>query len=149
MLNKQEILSACSAVLEEKIQALRSSLNELESDSQNDSKSSAGDKHETARAMMQLEQEKLSVQLRELLGQKVTLESIDPSIHPSEIIKGSVVLTDRGILFIGIALGKIVAGNATIVCISPVSPLGALLLGKKSGDLISVNNTSYIIKNVL
>lgn len=149
MLNKQEIFSVCGAVLEEKIRALKSSLHELESDSQNDSKSSAGDKHETARAMMQLEQEKLSAQLHELLEQKSTLESIDISIRSSEIIKGSLIETDRGILFLSIALGKINAGNETIICLSPVSPLGGKLLGKKVGDVIIVNNTSYTIRIIL
>ena len=73
---KQKIFAACLASLDEKINSLKTSLLELEEGSENDTKSSAGDKHETARAMMQIEQEKLGKQLNELLEQKNSVEKI-------------------------------------------------------------------------
>jgi hypothetical protein len=50
---KAEVHHACCKILAERIQSLRQQLHELVEGAKNDSKSTAGDKHETARAMMQ------------------------------------------------------------------------------------------------
>ena len=47
-------------------------ISDLAQDAQNDAKGSAGDKHETALAMMHIEQEKLNQKLAEIVGQKNT-----------------------------------------------------------------------------
>ena len=73
---KNNIYSACLKLLDDKIADHQSALHELTAGSGNDSKSSVGDKHETARAMMQLEYEKITVQLHEVQAQKETLEKI-------------------------------------------------------------------------
>ncbi len=78
---KQKIYAHCCNLLDEKIRSLKSSLQELEEGSVNDTKSSAGDKHQTARAMMQIEQEKLGKQLNEVFEQKSVLEKIDITIN--------------------------------------------------------------------
>ena len=62
MLLKQNIYSQCLLILNQKIEELNSALATATESANNETKSSAGDKHETARAMMQLEQEKLSLQ---------------------------------------------------------------------------------------
>ena len=66
---KQKLLQACSDHLKEKINSLNSIINEVYESSNSESKSSAGDKHETTKAMMQLELEKLGTQLKEAEGQ--------------------------------------------------------------------------------
>ena len=55
-----------SELLASKIVELTRMQTELLEGALDDSKSSAGDKHETARAMMQLEQEKFAGQLQDL-----------------------------------------------------------------------------------
>ncbi len=134
---KQKVFSACCALLEEKIISLKNILTELEEGTQSDSKSSAGDKHETARAMMQIEQEKIARQLGELLEQKSHLEK-----------NGVLVKTNKGFLFLCVPLGKVPVDDITVMAISPQSPLGINLNGLKSGDQTEINGTSYLIESI-
>src|ERR1700751_3020767 len=97
---KQKVYSASCDALKEKISSLTKSLMELEEGSENDTKSSAGDKHETARAMMQIEQEKLGKQLNEVLAQELDLQKINTALFSDQIKKGSLVTTSKGILFV-------------------------------------------------
>lgn len=114
----------------------------------NETKSSAGDKHETARAMMQLEQEKLSYQLKDLQDQKLELEKIDISKPSAQIAKGTLIQSDKGFLFLSIGLGKINVDDKTVFAISPQSPLGVKLLGKKENDIVDMNGVKYTIEKL-
>ena len=116
--------------------------------SNNETKSSAGDKHETARAMMQLEQEKLGKQLKEIEEQKTELVKLDISKTPSLIAKGTLIQSDKGFLFLSIGLGKIVVDGEPVFAISPQSPLGLKLLGKKEKDIVEMNEVKYTIEKL-
>jgi hypothetical protein len=52
-------------------------LNELNDSAKNETKSTAGDKHETALAMLQIEQENTRNKLKEIKEQKLQLDRID------------------------------------------------------------------------
>jgi hypothetical protein len=145
---KQKIYTRCCELLNEKIFSLRNSLLELEEGSENDTKSSAGDKHETARAMMQIEQEKLSKQLNDFLEQKTILEKIDLEAVHAQITKGSLVNTNNGILFVAIALGKITIEERSVVVLSPQSPLGLKLTGLKVNNSAEINGVKYIVERI-
>lgn len=133
---KQNIHSACLVLLDEKIAAMQKQLEELSEGAADEGKSSAGDKHETGRAMAQLEQEKIGKQLLESERQKNLLLR-----NPGTLIKAN-----GNYLFVAVALGKIsVDGNAVMV-ISPQSPLGAKLAGVKKGDTVNMNGTVYRIE---
>ena len=56
----------CSAALEKKIEILEQQKKSLQKDLTSEIKSSAGDKHETGRAMIQLELEKLGNQIHKI-----------------------------------------------------------------------------------
>jgi transcription elongation GreA/GreB family factor len=127
------------------MQELGNSINAIEEAIQNETKSTAGDKHETSRAMMQLEREKLGNQLKELSSQKTELERIDISLFSEKVVKGSLVKTDKGSFFIAIALGKTDTG---VYVISPQSPLGNKLMGLKQNDKAEINGTTYLIKEI-
>jgi len=145
---KQQVYEQCRLLLEEKISALQTILNDLEAGSANDSKSSAGDKHETARAMMQLEQEKIGKQLKEVLGQRAELEKII-STHPSSQIKpGSLVKTNRGYLFFSVPLGKVAVNQASVMLLSPRSPLALKFSGLGEGAQIEFNGLSYLVEKI-
>ena len=114
----------------------------------NETKSSAGDKHETARAMMQLEQEKLGHQLKELQDQKSELEKIDISKPSTQIAKGTLIQSDKGFLFLSIGLGKISVEDKNVFAVSPQSPIGIKLLGKKENDAVEMNGVKYKIEKL-
>jgi transposase-like protein len=146
---KEKIYAACLQLLNTKIQALQNTLHELAEGAISDGKSSAGDKHETARAMMQLEQEKISKQLDEVLAQKAILEKIDCTVKSTQIIKGSLIKTNRGYLFLSIALGKLNIYGTDIIILSPQSPLGIKLLGLQVKSKVEINATTYLLEEII
>ncbi|MCX6353145.1 MAG: hypothetical protein NTX03_14995 [Bacteroidetes bacterium] len=145
---KQLIYAECISALNTKVEALKSLIINLAAGAENDSKSSAGDKHETAKAMIQIEQEKLNKQLGEFYAQISILEKIDATAQSPKIIKGSLVKTDKGFFFLSIALGKISAAQENVIVLSPQSPLGALFMGLSATQKVQFNNITYQILEV-
>jgi len=148
MTRKQEIYNHYQQLLDEKIQALQQVLADLKESGSNETKSTAGDKHETALAMLQIEQANKRAQLQEMLAQKDTLNKIDPAKSAAMIVNGSLVKTNKGYLFISTALGKAVIGGMTVIALSLQSPLGQRLMGLKAGDTTSFNQSAYSIETI-
>ena len=147
---KTKIYKVCIQQLDDEIAYLQSALNDLTEGAENDSKSSAGDKHETARAMIQIEHEKIGKQLNDTLSQKAAIEQIDPTQLSAIIGTGSLVKTNRAYLFMIAALGKMnVEGTDVMPTLSMQSPLGQKLSGLKAGDAAEINGTHYMIEEVL
>ncbi|MDG1503805.1 MAG: 3-oxoacyl-ACP synthase [Flavicella sp.] len=133
---KKALFAKCEAFVSEKIDSLEKGLQSHQKALASEIKSSAGDKHETGRAMLQLEMEKSGQQLQEVLQLKVVLEKISLE-QQSEVIRlGSLVITNRGIYFLAISMGMIVHRQTTYFAVSPSSPIGNLLLGKRIGENI-------------
>ena len=145
---KQKIYSYCLHLLNKKIEDLNLALANATDAAHNETKSSAGDKHETARAMMQLEQEKLGKQLKESEDQRSELEKTDISKTSAKISKGTLIQSDKGFLFLSIGLGKIIVEDSTVFAISPQSPLGLKLIGKKENDVVEFNGMSYFVEKL-
>jgi hypothetical protein len=146
---KQQLLNYCRDYLRTRIQAAEEANRELQEAANEETKSSAGDKYETGRSMMQLEMEKNSMQLTETLRLLQILERLRVDVTPEAIQPGSLALTDQGNFFISISVGKIVIGEAVYMAVSADSPIGALLLGKKKGDTFTFNKKTYTLKQVL
>jgi len=132
----------------EKIKTLQNTIADLTLDAQNDAKGSAGDKHETALSMMHLEQEKLNQKVKEALEQKAILDSIDIFKKNVVVSLGSLVYTNSLIFFISQALPKIKVEEKDIIALSPQSPLGRQLIGKKVNEAIQFNTTTYKILQI-
>jgi transcription elongation GreA/GreB family factor len=113
-----------------------------------ETKSSAGDKHETGRAMMQLEQEYNSAQLLEALELKKNISKIDPNQHSSTIKPGSLVITNKGVFYISISAGKIQIGDVVYYAVSPVSPIAAILMGMSANQEIDFNGQLFKIISI-
>lgn len=127
---------------------LQKILDELKESGANETKSTAGDKHETALAMLQIEQENKRAQLQEVLNQQAVMEKIDPSLSASLVVNGSLIKTNKGYLFISTALGKAVVDEINVIAISPKSPLGQMIMGSKEGDAVLINQTTYLIESI-
>tara|TARA_Y100000389_G_C17408172_1_gene489268 strand:- start:17 stop:463 length:447 start_codon:yes stop_codon:yes gene_type:complete len=104
-----------------------------------ESKSSAGDKHETGRAMIQLEREKLGNQIAEVEQNQQKLNAIKNHKRTESVTIGSIVLTDQANYFIAIAADFCELEGKKYYCISPQSPMGVHLLGKKVRGQIEFN----------
>lgn len=148
MMLKQEIYNHYLQLVNNKIRLLQQVLADLKESGSNETKSTAGDKHETALAMLQIEQANTLTQLKELIEQKDALEKINPALSAGIIVKGSLVKTNRGYLFLSIALGKALIDNITVIALSPQSPLGIKLMGLKAGDVAEINYNRYVIESI-
>ena len=145
---KQKIYHHYLNVINDKIVMLQKVLADLKESSSNETKSTAGDKHETALAMLQIEQANVQGQLQEALTKKMILEKINPDLRASIIVNGSLIKTNRGYLWMSAALGKIQIENINVIALSQQSPLGQKLLGLKTGDSTGINNIEYIIEDI-
>lgn len=146
---KEKVYESYLQILEDKIQLFQTNLNDLRESSSNETKSTAGDKYETAIAMLHIEQENTNQQLKEALKQKILFSKIDPHVSTSKIINGSLIKTNKGYFFLSIALGKIIVDSTMIIALSPHSPLGQKLMGLKANDAAEMNGTRYIIENIV
>lgn len=142
---KEKTYQSCLELIQQKIDVLQKNLHDLSDSAGNETKRTAGDKHETALAMLQIDQENNSRQLKEALQQKAVLEKIDPHLQTEMIVRGSLVHTNNGIFYISLGLGKLKVDDETVFVVSPEAPLGKLLLMKKAGDEFQFNNTAYEI----
>ena len=146
---KQKIINECNALLQQKIANLKSALATVNEAANNETKSTAGDKHETAKAMMQLEQEKLSAQITILNTQVSELQKINTTKKYTQITNGSLVTTNKGILFIGVGLGKIkINDEVGVFAISYLSPLAQLLINNKVNQSVSIGAINYTINGI-
>lgn len=145
---KMQIHEECLLAIDQKINAVQAVLNELKETGAGETKSTAGDKHETALAMIQIEQENKRNQLRVFLEQKAELLKIDPAVEHYRVSKGSLVKTNRCYLFISIGLGKVSVNNLEVIMLSAQSPLGQKMLGALAGDEIILNEVKYVLEEV-
>jgi len=146
---KHRLVRVCHNTLTQKINELTIALQDVTEAGNNETKSTAGDKHETGRAMMQLEQEKLGKQLQDAEGQLAEFEKMDFTRLHQTIALGSLIETNRGFFFIATSIGRIDVDGTIIFAISPQSPLGAVLIGKKQKDTAVFNGVSYEILSII
>lgn len=144
---KERLFLHCENLMEQKVQSLKVALSQITESANNETKSSVGDKHETARAMMQLEQEKLSRQINDALQVQTELSSL-PKATSNSIAKGSLISTNRGQIFIAVAIGKIEFEKNTVIVISDKSPLALKFMGLKQGASLDFNGVNYQITSI-
>ncbi|HRI21795.1 MAG TPA: hypothetical protein PLA68_12620 [Panacibacter sp.] len=145
---KEKIYRHYLETVNDKIQVLERVLADLKESGSNETKSTAGDKHETALAMLQIEQENKRTQLSDVLIQKAALEKINPAVSADRIMGGSLIKTNKGFFFISIALGKALIDGIGVIAISPQSPLGLKLMGLQPGDTVEITNNRYNIESI-
>ncbi|MEI8060549.1 MAG: hypothetical protein WCG67_10365 [Ferruginibacter sp.] len=145
---KEKIYQHYLQLVNEKISLLEQVMVELKESGANETKSTAGDKHETALAMLQIEQANKRTQLKELNDQKAILNNINPTLTPEVILNGSLVKANGKYFFISTALGKANIEGHSVIALSPQSPLGQQLMGLIPNKIIVLNNTTYIIESI-
>jgi hypothetical protein len=140
---KQQLIDYCRAEIDARVTGLSDALTAITTARDGETKSSAGDKFETGRAMMQMEEAKLNGQLAEVLTVRRTLDQLRADATPDRIAAGSLVATNRGNYFLGVGLGKVKLAGRIFFCTSLESPVGQYLLGKQSGDVFTFNELDF------
>ena len=147
-MDKLIVHQKCLSIAESNISAIKLALQEAQDAANNETKSTAGDKHETGRAMAQLETEKLSSQLNEALKLIQTIHQLNPNQKNTQVAFGSLVKTNYGNFYLAASMGRVEMDNWSCFCISPVSPIGKLMLTKKEKESFSLNGKMYVIEEV-
>lgn len=146
---KAIIYKACVEQATSRINEAEQTLKSAQESANSETKSTAGDKHETGRAMMQLEIERSQQQLAEVEKLIVPLKQIDMLNSHNIIGLGSLVSTDKGLFFLAASMGKIKLNDFQFYAISMHSPLARVLIGKKSGEIAQFNAVKYVIQGIV
>jgi transcription elongation GreA/GreB family factor len=145
---KQRLLTACRGHVESRIHILKQSMELAQQAANEEGKSSAGDKYETGRAMMQIERDQAARQLDEALKLRSTLDQISAHSNTETVALGSLVITSTKKIFISIGIGKLALDDEDFLVVGPASPLGKALMGLKQNDKVVFNNETLVIEEV-
>lgn len=145
---KENIFQFCEDYIQNRLLRIHNQIKEIQTSLTSETKSSAGDKHETGRAMLQLEREKLGQQLAEAEKVLQLLSKVDVSKVSTIIGLGTLVKTDGFNYFITISAGEYIDKQEKVYCISAATPIAKLLLGKSIGDKVAFNGKEIVIKEI-
>jgi ElaB/YqjD/DUF883 family membrane-anchored ribosome-binding protein len=146
---KQQLLHLCKGFVNKRLQTVEEIISSNQKALQSETKSSAGDKHETGRAMLQLEMEKASQQLDGISIMNQILLKIDVSKTSKNAHLGSVIITNKANYFLSISAGQLYVEDKSYIAISVSSPIGKLLLGKKENEEVVFNGNQIQIIQIL
>jgi hypothetical protein len=142
---KKNLLDLCLKQIDDKIDILQKEFNVYKDSAANETKSTAGDKHDTSKSMMQMEQEKMSAQLMDILNQKKVLLTVSLNMDQKSIGLGSLVYTNNGIFFLSIFSKPITLDQCVYIPISLQSPIGKELLKSKKDYSFTLNSKQYTV----
>ena len=145
---KQALYAHCLSYVQQRIARTQEEINKVQASANEESKSSAGDKHETGRAMAQLEVEKNAKQLAEAEKLLNILHNISPERVSERVIPGSLVHTSNGVFFIAVSIGAFLYKKVQYFGIAGDSPLGKMFLHKGKGEVVVFNGKEYVISAI-
>lgn len=146
---KKLLYQYCTEWAEQRYNAINEAIKDAQDSVNSDDKSSAGDKHETGRAMMQLEVEQKSNQLLEAEKLRAMVKQFSSTTSPTKVAQGSLVLTNNGNYYISISAGKIELEGEVYFAVSPLSPIASAMLGKAEGESFAFNDKMFVINKLL
>lgn len=142
---KEQLYALCKSYVNQRLKTVEEILSSNQKALQSETKSSAGDKHETGRAMLQLEMEKAGQQIAGISQMSLTLAKLDLFNTSKTAHLGSVLFTDSTNYFLAVSAGKLTVCGNDFFAISISSPIGKLLLGKQEKDTVIFNGKSFQI----
>ncbi|OSY88979.1 3-oxoacyl-ACP synthase [Tenacibaculum holothuriorum] len=142
---KEKLYLQCLEFVNKRLATVEATISSNQKALESETKSSAGDKHETGRAMLQLEMEKASQQLVGIQQMKETLAKINASEENRIACLGSIITTTSHNYFLSISAGNLNVDKKNYFAISPASPIGRQLLGKKTGEQFLFNGKEFSI----
>ena len=145
---KKDLYQQCLAFVEARIRPAEQAIISAREAAADDTKSSAGDKYETTREMMQQEISRNQMQLMEARKLKHALSQISPDKQHDTVSNGSIVITDQGNFYLAISAGQLKRDTETYFAVSPYSPIGKKLLGLKVGDSFEFNGKGYVVREL-
>ncbi|MHA4810192.1 hypothetical protein ACX0G9_18915 [Flavitalea flava] len=148
ILFKNKLKRAGLAIIEQRISTTKESMDQAQQAANQEGKSSAGDKYETARAMGHLQKDMHTRQLVEHLKELAALHEINADIIYSASGTGAFIVCEGISFFIAAGLGKQKTDDQTIFFLSPHAPLARALEHKKVGESFLFNAVNTVILDV-
>jgi hypothetical protein len=145
---KKELHALCISYVQERIDAATQAIKATQQAANEETKSSAGDKYETGRAMMQQETDRNQAQLNEANKLMMALKQISIITTYTTVEPGSLVSTDSGKFFIAISAGTFTIDGTIYHAVSPGSPIGMKLKGQKTGGEFNLNGKLYRVDQI-
>lgn len=145
---KETLLALCVEYVEQRINSATTAMQDAQNAANEEDKSSAGDKYETGRAMMQIERDQAAAQLDEALKLKRTLHQIAANQRHEVVMLGSVVVTKTFNAFLGVGPSKLIVDGKEYFIVTPLSPLGKGLIGLKEGSEFTFNKRPNAVLEV-
>lgn len=139
----------CLESVQQRLDTAKQALRSAEEGAEQETKSSAGDKYETGREMMQQEKDRALAQANEANKLLVALQAISTSGEADKVLVGSVINTDQGNFYLSISAGMIKFEDKEYFAVSPASPIGSKLMGRQKGDRFDMNGKAYQIIDVI
>jgi len=143
-----KVKNYCMQYVETRIAEYQQEYNALKDATNQETKSSMGDKYETGRSMAQQEVDKIGARIAEANKMKNALKGL-PKGNTSQIKSGALIKTNIGLFYIAISLGKVVIDQQKIMVISPASPVAQKMLNKKEGDQFEINGGAVKIEQII
>lgn len=148
MIDKYLLHTHCQNLVLAKADELKLAIKNTREASNNDTKSSMGDKYETSREMLQQDLNRLQQQLAETNLMLFNLNALKIKINPLGIDVGVIAYTTVGLFYIAVSLGSVLFQHKQVRVISQASPLAKILKSKKIGDSFILNNKTQKILEV-
>jgi transcription elongation GreA/GreB family factor len=147
-LTRKSLLLEWKKFLEHKLHAVEIELQQLQLASMAETKSSAGDKYETAREMLAQSRRILEKSEDETRALLMGLERMLQTDGSGPIHFGSLVRLDETWYLIGLNAGAYPGDDGEVQGISLQSPLGQALKGKHKNESISWRQKSLQIRDI-
>ncbi len=134
---KGNMLVRLSEILDARLETANHAISETRFSLQGETKSSAGDKYETGRAMMQQELDKYEASKQSILQQIQSLDYLKSKTTQNTIEQGTLVVAETATFYMAFSFGSLDLDGKTMFVVSAMSPIGQMLVGKKVGDHFS------------
>lgn len=146
---KQNLYARCQEYVQQRMSTAQQAMDAAQESANSESKSSAGDKYETGRAMAQLERDRYAQLLAEACKMEQELTRLNVDKAYDTVQPGSLVTTNRGTFLISISAGKLTIDGLECFAVSPASPVAAALTGHRVGDVMTFNKVVYQVLSVV
>jgi DNA repair exonuclease SbcCD ATPase subunit len=134
--------------LEEQLKQLQLQLSELLDATEQEEKSSAGDKYETQIEVLAAERQRAQSQKERLAANLMAMRGLDMSYQPS-VSRGALVkLQPLGWVYIAEAIGEVHLEGHKVQLISIQAPLCAQMEGCQAGHRFNFRGTDFLIEEV-
>jgi len=145
---KNRVIAELKNQLKLRLETYSQAIKDVQDSAQNETKSSAGDKYETARSMGQMELGMHQSQYHKVKLDLVNLEQIEKLDMKNYVSDGCLIRTDKGYYLIAISFGKLIVDGFEVFVLSANTPFAKNILMKKVGEDFEFNNIVYTIETI-